>query len=218
MLHKNLIEQKSGFRTIENHEIDAISGGIYRLYVGAQRPGDINAFTQAHGDGAGGLGGGNPFASLGAFQPGSIDVEAIEEWAEELEANADTFVDRNGDGLDDVTGQPLIIGVDAPRVELAETIDLNGDGNIDVFVFNLPQDPLPTTLSDLDLSQAACIALGQSLGVSPIANDVNCGTNLSERNPNEPGISAAEERERMEALFREGIDDVVDRIRDGVMP
>ena len=80
MLHKNVIEKTNGFRELSAAELEFVSGGNY-LVLG-QRYGDIAAFLAAHGDGAGGLGGGNPFAALGGFT--GIDLEGLQEYLQEL--------------------------------------------------------------------------------------------------------------------------------------
>jgi len=102
MLHQIKKDSKSKFRIITPEELESVSGGIV---VTAPRPTGTTssgAYGTAHGDGAGGLGGGNPFYALSGFQGLNLAALAAINGADDRDSGDElvgaNLVDNDGDG------------------------------------------------------------------------------------------------------------------------
>lgn len=108
MLHKNVIEKK-GFRSLDSQEIEAVAGGNVIVVTGSSPHAGTTSSGAgnpgfAHGDGAGGLSGGNPFYSLNIFT--GLDVEAIAALSQQNSDSAAADAEIKGEVIDVVADRP----------------------------------------------------------------------------------------------------------------
>lgn len=131
--------KQAGYRELASGEIDRVAGGNGGVLftVTGQRYSDIAAFLTAHGDGAAGLAGGNPFASLGSFT--GLDLEGLADYLEdflndqpeiteeELEELTKKALDLLGAGLEDLVKKygdfDITIGESGPTFKASNLVD-----------------------------------------------------------------------------------------------
>ena len=120
MLRKQLIEQR-GFRDLLPEEVEHVSGGLYgNEYLPDDFPpivvtGSIGGSNYFGGLGLGGIGSIGASSGAGTGGGGSSAANASD--------NSDNFTDNDGDGLDDNTGLPLTIVVEATPEQIAAAQD-----------------------------------------------------------------------------------------------
>lgn len=171
MLHEKL-SASSNFRSLSPGEVEQVGGGWF--LVTAQRYGNIAEWQASSGDGAGGLGGmSNPFYSLISFVPGSIDLDAIAEWADQNE------LDETEDESDPESEDVVTIGENDHFVGYYQ----NEDGVFAVFWDNETGTQVDLQVSDLggnagwDYNPSSVtgdfplidIELKDSIGVGPVS-------------------------------------------------
>jgi len=185
MLHSKKLKP-SGFRLLSLGEIEQVSGGYQSwFFVDQQRLGDINAFLQAHGDGAGGIGGGNPFVSAGQIIPLT---------AEQLEALT-KYLEENSDGNDESEEE----FVWTPSQDQVEFVDDNGDGEFDEIVLTYNKEDVDRW-SDFAAEATYWTQLYLKLSATTVGAGLGLNAFLAEKIGIHVGVAAAIPFISMEAL------------------
>jgi hypothetical protein len=163
MLNENIIKNE-GFRPLDGAELDAVSGGNLPIIYsggftvfggGSSGTTSSGAYSVGNGDGAGGIGSG-----LSSFQ--MMDLAAIatladfdfedfdpqQAFADYLEENGleDLWIDANGDGLHDITGEgrPIVVTGDSSPYQGVPEGYIRAPGT-DLYMYPLGPNGLPDT-------------------------------------------------------------------------